>query len=168
MASGRWDFQNCLQINLRVTLPWSLYRYCTLIGISNPDAMLETRTTWEPIAGGKKKKVSLMRLEIQNFLRHQCLFLSIFSVCYLYSVFYICPQVFILLSISFLYSLSLGKYFIRKEENLDLNCFWKRTRYLSGACFGILLGGKHLCRSVSMVLQGPNFLYRRSLFISSP
>lgn len=35
MASGRWDFQNCLQINLRVTLPWSLYRHCTLIGISN-------------------------------------------------------------------------------------------------------------------------------------
>lgn len=43
-----------------------------------------------------------MRLETQNFLRHQCL-LSIFSVCYLYSVFYICSQVFILLSISLLF-----------------------------------------------------------------
>lgn len=94
--------------------------------------------------------MALMRLEIQNFLRHQCLgFLSIFSVCYLYSEFYICLQVFILLSISFLYSLSLGKYFTWKEEHLDLKYFWKRTRYLSGVCFAIVLGGgKQLCRSI--------------------
>lgn len=74
LASGRWDFQNCLQLNFRVLCLEVYLDTVVWLELVISVQCWETRNTWKQIAEKFLKEVTIMKFKIQSFLVHQCPF----------------------------------------------------------------------------------------------